>query len=292
MALSMLNGDSFGSVRGRFNQTTINLILHQRSQEVFLQNLSTERRFRPRISPLDFMTPAEIKRRYRFDPETIYYIANKLYHLLKPQTLRSNPIPPLIQVLIGLDTIAHGAYYHHTADFYKVCKATVERVVKKFCRAVHVGLRKELKWPTKEAAVDIKESFYRIAGMPNVIALADGMLVKIRKPTHRPQDFMNRKNFYSINCLVCAGPDNMIYFASAHWPGSVNDSRALDGSPVRLMLERETTGYILGDNGFSLRCWLMTPILNPQDRPRLRYNSAHCRTRVRIEHTFGILKAR
>ena len=36
----------------------------------------------------------------------------------------------------------------------------------------------------------------------------------------------------------------------------------------------------------------MTPFLNPQGEPRIKYNEALCRTRVLIEQTFGILKRR
>ena len=51
-------------------------------------------------------------------------------------------------------------------------------------------------------------------------------------------------------------------------------------------------GIILGDSGYPLRRWLMTPVLNPKNRAEERYNGAHRVTRSTIERCNGILKRR
>lgn len=51
--------------------------------------------------------------------------------------------------------------------------------------------------------------------------------------------------------------------------------------------------FILGDSGYPLRTWLLTPFNDPEpDTPEYRYNTFHKNTRVKIECCNGVLKSR
>lgn len=50
--------------------------------------------------------------------------------------------------------------------------------------------------------------------------------------------------------------------------------------------------FLLGDSGYALRPWLLTPLDDPIEEPEKRYNRAHKSTRTIIEHVNGILKGR
>lgn len=80
----------------------------------------------------------------------------------------------------------------------------------------------------------------------------------------------------------------------AKWPGSTHDSFILENSALKDMFERGAIpeGWLLGDSGYPLRPWLLTPVLNPTTRPEERYNASHIRTRNTVERSFGVLKSR
>ena len=50
--------------------------------------------------------------------------------------------------------------------------------------------------------------------------------------------------------------------------------------------------WVLGDSGYMLEPWCLTPLPDPQTVPEQRYNSAHSRTRSIVERTIGLLKSR
>ena len=79
---------------------------------------------------------------------------------------------------------------------------------------------------------------------------------------------------------------------SANWPGSVYDSRIWKNSDLRaLMANSGTDALLLGDEGYGIAPWLMTPYKEPLNAPQERlYNNCLKRERLIIERCFGQLK--
>lgn len=104
--------------------------------------------------------------------------------------------------------------------------------------------------------------------------------------------YRNRKGVFSLNCQVVCGPELKILSANVQWPGSVHDSRIFANSAIKTKVEGMEYGHLLGDSGYQLKPYLLTPFLNPQTQAQVRYNFAHSGTRMAIERCFGILKRR
>lgn len=59
-----------------------------------------------------------------------------------------------------------------------------------------------------------------------------------------------------------------------------------------IIFRKPLKGLILGDSGYMIRDWLMTPILNPATQSEKNYNFAHSSTRTTIERYIGVAKRR
>lgn len=78
---------------------------------------------------------------------------------------------------------------------------------------------------------------------------------------------------YSINVQLVCDAKYRILNAVARWPGSTHDSRILQESRLgHAFRNDELDGILLGDSGYALKPWLMTPILNPRTAAEEAYN--------------------
>lgn len=74
----------------------------------------------------------------------------------------------------------------------------------------------------------------------------------------------------------------------ARWPGSSHDQIIFDNSAAKMKFE---TGiirgyYLLGDSGYEVTPYLMTPLLNPSTPAQHLYNESHIRTRNVVERLY------
>ena len=94
-------------------------------------------------------------------------------------------------------------------------------------------------------------------------------------------------------CILLSGLFRNIV---ARWPGSTHDSHVFRSSNICHFLEENhhslDDGILLGDSGYACRPFMMTPYSNPSTPAQAAYNDAHCKTRVKIEQTFGRWKRR
>ena len=106
--------------------------------------------------------------------------------------------------------------------------------------------------------------------------------------------FRNRKGYFSINVQAVTNSNLEITDIVARWQESVHDSTIFNNSGLCATFEERRYGdaLLLGDNGYPLKPYLLTPVLNPQNAAEQRYNEAHIRTRNTVERLFGVWKRR
>lgn len=88
----------------------------------------------------------------------------------------------------------------------------------------------------------------------------------------------------------------MFLTCNARFPGSCHDSAIWTTSASRAKLineyNAENDNWLIGDSGYPLEPWLLTPFSQPYGRQEVKYNKLHASARNTIERAFGVLKSR
>ncbi|XP_053398715.1 putative nuclease HARBI1 [Mercenaria mercenaria] len=139
---------------------------------------------------------------------------------------------------------------------------------------------------------DVKQAFFRKCNIPNTVGAVDGTLIPIIAPSQNEEVYVCRKNYHAIN--VQAVVDHRARFIDlvAKWPGSTHDASIFDNCGLKDHLERHELGHLLGDSGYPLRKYLITPVATPTTEKEVQFNQAHSSGRMVVERAFGMLKSR
>lgn len=146
--------------------------------------------------------------------------------------------------------------------------------------------------PAGNALQQTIQKFYNIARMPGVVGAIDCTHIQILRPSvENSEVFRCRKGYFSLNVQAVCGPDLCFHNVVARWPGSAHDSRIFQNSRLCAELEAELNPsyHLLGDSGYGLKTYLLTPVPSPSDAHEKAYNYSHAATRNTVERAFGVL---
>ncbi|XP_062602602.1 putative nuclease HARBI1 [Saccostrea cucullata] len=235
--------------------------------------------FKPRLDPFTEYNAVGLITRYRFDRQGIEHIGTLIDDFVSPATSRNCSIPTNLQVMIALRYFATGKMQLCNGDDFGIHQSTVSRIVQKVSTALtrpHI-IQRYIKFPTDAQTIHRhKTDFHAIANFPGVLGAIDGTHVRILRPTVNEEEFVNRKNFHSINVQLVVGAHYHILDIVAKWPGSTHDARILRESGISQLFQ--TPGlipvkcHLLGDSGYPCKYWILTPFLNPATQQERRYN--------------------
>ncbi|XP_041983180.1 putative nuclease HARBI1 [Aricia agestis] len=159
-------------------------------------------------------------------------------------------------------------------------------------------LRKHIHFPqTRQERQRIVNRFSNKFGFPGVLGCIDGTHVALVRPSEHEERFFNRKHYHSRNVQIICDSDLNILNIDATFGGATHDAYIWKNSEIHNHLQQLNQNgesiWFLGDSGYPLRTWLLTPILNTQPgSAEENYTNMHCRTRNTVERCIGVLKAR
>ncbi|XP_025992133.2 putative nuclease HARBI1 [Solenopsis invicta] len=154
-----------------------------------------------------------------------------------------------------------------------------------------------------EELTTIRNAFYTEYGFPGVVGCIDCTHVAIFPPSKNNEMYpehvyVNRKGYHSINTQLICDSRMKILNVNARYPGSCHDSFIWNHCNVLPVMQTlhargHDNFYLIGDSGYALRPWLLTPLNDVQPAtPEERYNQCFKRTRSIIERCNGLLKMR
>ena len=258
------------------------------------RGLHRERVFRDGSHAFEIYDDVELYMRYRFRHADIMNLVDMVGDNFSVAE-RKDSLTPTLQVLIALRFFACGSFQLVVGDLFGVSKATISRTIHRVAAAFARLVPRHVRFHPQRETEAMKVMFHAVAKFPNVIGCVDCTHVKIATPAVNEHEYVNRKNDHAINVQLICDADASIINCVVHWPGSVHDARILRESPVIIKFEtmpRPLERFILGDRGYMLRDWLLTPYIHVANAEQQCYNDSHCATRCIIERCNGILKKR
>ena len=253
----------------------------------------------------------EWRENFRMTGNTFMTLTEPLRPVLEKKTIAMRePISVEAQLAITLYYLSDEGRFRKVANSFVVGKSSVSIIIRDVCLvlAKYVGPR-YIKLPQKVEEVEyLSNSFYRLYGFPQCIGAIDGTHIPIKQPSENGSDFINRKDFHSLNVQAVCDFSNKFIDVVVRWPGSVHDARIFSNSMIFKKLQNGTIPQnpkvikdgeepvpicLLGDAAYPLLPFLMKEFASGGiTREQQFFGWKLSSSRMVIECSFGRLKAR
>ncbi|XP_050022702.1 putative nuclease HARBI1 [Dermacentor andersoni] len=250
----------------------------------------------------DELTEEEFRDHLRLSKRTVRWLCEQLEDAIGG--LRTGGITTQDRVLCALRFFATGSFQRSigSEEFVSMGQASVSESIHAVAEAITVVGRQQgwVSFPlTTAGKASAKAAFADRGRIPGVVACVDGTLIAIKQPEGlspgETAGFMSRKGFYALNTMIVCDAHMRIVDIDPRFPGSCHDSYVWRHSPLlgRLTRNLRRGEWVLGDSGYPLEPWLLTPVPGHPgiDTPEGRYNQAHASMRNVVERGIGVLKA-
>ncbi|XP_067635609.1 putative nuclease HARBI1 [Eurosta solidaginis] len=104
-----------------------------------------------------------------------------------------------------------------------------------------------------------------------VIGCIDGTHIGLQRPSVDKHMYFNRKGYHSVNAMIMCDHTYKVLAINCQYGGAAHDSFVWRHSDQRRVLQervevnRRSNAWVLGDSGYPLEPWCITPYRNPAD---------------------------
>ena len=216
---------------------------------------------------------------------------------------RGHPIKTTLrqEMCIALYALSGADPYSRVHAIFGVgSKSQVSDIVNRFVRAVCRLETRHIVWPTGARLREVVDGFESVSWLPGCCGLVDGTHIHILAPADCPSNYNSYKMMYTMVLQAVVDQEGLFTHVFAGCPGACNDRRVMRMSSLPQLLvdtclvDPASPGkYIIGDNGYSLRPYMLVghhkDTLNLAERVTNAYID---KTRVGVENAFSRLKGR
>ena len=244
----------------------------------------------------------------RLPPELVDEVLQRIEHRIeKKTTFWRKPLSPGLRFAITLRYLASGDSYKSLQYDFRVANNTIAGIIPQVCDAIIAEFMDEcIVCPsTPHEWLRVEETFRLKWHVPHALGAIDGKHVAIKCPAKTGTRYYNYKGFYSIIMLALVDADYKYLWLDVGANGGCSDAQIFNSSDLKTILEDGSIAfpapvaipeeefvlpyYLLGDEAFALRTWLM----KPYSRRNMDHGQRICNYRISrgrriVENVFGI----
>ncbi|XP_044981066.1 protein ALP1-like [Hordeum vulgare subsp. vulgare] len=202
------------------------------------------------------------------------------------------------RVAVALRRLNSGGSLVTVGTSVGVNHSTVSLITWRFVEAVEARAGHHLRWPDSDEMAMIKSKFEKIHGLPNCCGVVDTTHIIMCLSSAEPncKVWLDHEKNYSMVLQAVIDPDMRFTDIVTGWPGSMKESSILHSSGLFRLCENgvrlnggklmvsdgsEVGEYVIGDAGYPLLPWLLTPYQeNDLSDLKVEFNKRHSAART------------
>ncbi|XP_072000005.1 putative nuclease HARBI1 isoform X2 [Engystomops pustulosus] len=204
----------------------------KQSQKPQVLGIRRPRIFRERTG-MEGLTDEEVVERFRLTKRTIVDLYELIRVDIDPLTQRSHAIPGIVKLLNCLHFFSTGSFQTKASAIGGVSQSTFSRFLVPVIQALKKHVHTFIGFPSnKEEWHQLKNGFYSVAGIPNVLGVLDCIHIALSAPHEREEIYRNKEGFHSVNVQMIVDSNCKILSLFSAFPGSSQNSSILRQSSV------------------------------------------------------------